>query len=153
MVKDGQEANGKSIMGLLTLVAAHGVTMTVVCEGDDADAAVAALAELVGDGLRRGGRSLMEQPDRGGRVARASRSASRTCSASRVEIHERRIAAEQVDAEIARFEKALFETDAQLARIQAADRRARGRRAAVPDPRGPPADAVATSTWSSGRGA
>ena len=39
--------------------------------------------------------------------------------ASRVEIHERRIAAEQVDAEIARFEKALFETDAQLARIQA----------------------------------
>jgi len=39
--------------------------------------------------------------------------------ASRVEIHERRIAAEQVDHEIVRFEKALFETDAQLARIQA----------------------------------
>ena len=41
-----------------------------------------------------------------------------------------------------RFEKALLETDAQLARIQAADRRARGRRAAVPHPRGAPADAV-----------
>ena len=54
VVKDGQEANGKSIMGLLTLVAAHGVTMTVVCEGDDADAAVTALAELVGTGFGEG---------------------------------------------------------------------------------------------------
>jgi phosphotransferase system enzyme I (PtsI) len=39
--------------------------------------------------------------------------------ASRVDIHERHIAAEQVDAEIRRFERALMETDAQLARIQA----------------------------------
>jgi len=39
--------------------------------------------------------------------------------ASRVEIHERRIAAEQVESELRRFEKALMETDAQLARIQA----------------------------------
>ena len=39
--------------------------------------------------------------------------------ASRVEIHERRIAAEQVEAELRRFESGLMETDAQLARIQA----------------------------------
>jgi phosphotransferase system enzyme I (PtsI) len=39
--------------------------------------------------------------------------------ASRVEIHERHIAAEQVDAELRRFECALHESDAQLARIQA----------------------------------
>ncbi len=38
--------------------------------------------------------------------------------ASRVEIHERRIAAAEVDAEIARFEQALRDTDDQLARIQ-----------------------------------
>jgi phosphotransferase system enzyme I (PtsI) len=38
---------------------------------------------------------------------------------SRVEIHERRIAVDQVEAEIRRFEQALGETDAQLARIQA----------------------------------
>ncbi|HEY4392872.1 MAG TPA: phosphoenolpyruvate--protein phosphotransferase [Polyangia bacterium] len=38
--------------------------------------------------------------------------------ASRVDIHERRIAAEQVDAEIARFERAIADTDEQLARIQ-----------------------------------
>ena len=38
--------------------------------------------------------------------------------ASRVDIHERRIAADQVEAEIARFEQALLDTDEQLARIQ-----------------------------------
>jgi phosphocarrier protein HPr len=54
VVKDDQEANGKSIMGLLTLVAAHGVTMTVVCDGDDADVAANALAELVGTGFGEG---------------------------------------------------------------------------------------------------
>jgi phosphocarrier protein HPr len=54
VVKDDQEANGKSIMGLLTLVAAHGVTMVVVCDGDDAAAAVAALGELVDGGFGEG---------------------------------------------------------------------------------------------------
>ncbi len=38
--------------------------------------------------------------------------------ASRVDIHERRIAASEVDAEIARFEQALRDTDEQLARVQ-----------------------------------
>jgi phosphocarrier protein len=54
VVKDDQEANGKSIMGLLTLVAAHGVSMTIVCAGDDAPAAVDALAALVGTGFGEG---------------------------------------------------------------------------------------------------
>jgi len=54
VVKDETEANGKSIMGLLTLVAAHGVTMRVVCEGDDAEAALKALVELVGSGFGEG---------------------------------------------------------------------------------------------------
>lgn len=54
VVKDGQEANGKSIMGLLTLVAAHGVVMNVICEGDDAEAAAAALGELVDGGFGEG---------------------------------------------------------------------------------------------------
>ncbi|HEX3905043.1 MAG TPA: HPr family phosphocarrier protein [Polyangia bacterium] len=54
VIKDGTEANGKSIMGLLTLVAAHGVTMKVVCEGDDAEVAVVALADLVESGFGEG---------------------------------------------------------------------------------------------------
>ena len=54
VLKDENEANGKSIMGLLTLVAAHGMSMTLVCEGDDAEAAVSALAELVDGGFGEG---------------------------------------------------------------------------------------------------
>jgi phosphocarrier protein HPr len=52
--KDGNEANGKSIMGLLTLVAAMGSSMTIVCEGADAEKAVAALATLVDEGFGEG---------------------------------------------------------------------------------------------------
>jgi phosphocarrier protein len=52
--KDANDANGKSIMGLLTLVAAVGSTMTITCEGDDADKAVAALAALVDEGFGEG---------------------------------------------------------------------------------------------------
>jgi phosphocarrier protein HPr len=54
VLKDGNDANGKSIMGLLTLVAAVGSTMTIVCEGDDAEKAVAALAGLVDEGFGEG---------------------------------------------------------------------------------------------------
>lgn len=45
--KDGQEVNGKSIMGVLMLVAAKGSWITVKCDGEDAQAAMAALAQLV----------------------------------------------------------------------------------------------------------
>lgn len=54
VIKDDTEANGKSIMGLLTLVAAHGVAIKLVCEGDDADRALAALVELIGTGFGEG---------------------------------------------------------------------------------------------------
>ena len=54
VIKDDTEANGKSIMGLLTLVAAHGVSLTLVCEGDDAERALAALVELIGSGFGEG---------------------------------------------------------------------------------------------------
>jgi phosphocarrier protein len=47
--KDGQSVNGKSIMGVLMLVAAKGTWITVRCQGEDADEASAALAALVKD--------------------------------------------------------------------------------------------------------
>ena len=47
--KDGQEVNGKSIMGVLMLVAAKGSFITVKCQGDDAEQALAALEALVKD--------------------------------------------------------------------------------------------------------
>ncbi len=45
--KDGVTVNGKSIMGLMMLAAAHGSTVVLVCDGPDAEAAATALEELV----------------------------------------------------------------------------------------------------------
>jgi len=49
LTKDGHEVNGKSIMGVLMLVASKGSTITIKAKGDRADEAVAALAQLVQD--------------------------------------------------------------------------------------------------------
>ena len=45
--KDGQKVNGKSIMGVLMLVAAKGSTVTVRSSGEDAQKAVDALGVLI----------------------------------------------------------------------------------------------------------
>ena len=47
--KDGQEVNGKSIMGVLLLAAAKGTFILVRATGPDADKALAALTTLVQD--------------------------------------------------------------------------------------------------------
>ena len=47
--KDGQEVNGKSIMGVLLLVAAKDSEIKIRCEGDDGPLCLQALAELVRD--------------------------------------------------------------------------------------------------------
>ncbi len=45
--KDGQEANGKSIMSLLLLSAEKGSKIKIKAEGPDAKEAVATLAEII----------------------------------------------------------------------------------------------------------
>lgn len=45
--KDGEEVDGKSIMGLMMLAAGHGSVITVIAEGDDAENAMAAIADLI----------------------------------------------------------------------------------------------------------
>jgi phosphocarrier protein len=45
--RDDLEVNGKSIMGVMMLAAEQGSTIRVRAEGADADAAIAALRELV----------------------------------------------------------------------------------------------------------
>jgi len=45
--KDGEEVDGKSIMGLMMLAAGHGSVITVTAEGGDADAALDAIEALV----------------------------------------------------------------------------------------------------------
>jgi phosphocarrier protein len=45
--KDGEEVDGKSIMGLMMLAAGHGSVIAVSADGADADAALDAIADLI----------------------------------------------------------------------------------------------------------
>src|SRR4051812_43871589 len=45
--KEGEEVNGKSIMGLMMLAAGKGSTLHLRCEGPDADRAADELQELI----------------------------------------------------------------------------------------------------------
>lgn len=49
VTKDGREVNGKSIMGVLTLVASKGTAITIRAEGRQADDVVEAIGKLVAD--------------------------------------------------------------------------------------------------------
>lgn len=51
VLKDGAQVNGKSIMGVLTLAAAKGTQIVVSCEGEDAQAAMEALAGVIENGF------------------------------------------------------------------------------------------------------
>jgi phosphocarrier protein len=46
--KDGEEIDGKSIMGLMMLAAGHGSVVTISAEGPDEAAAIEAIGELIG---------------------------------------------------------------------------------------------------------
>jgi phosphocarrier protein len=52
--KDGREVSGKSIMGVMMLAAARGSRIEVTAEGNDAEAALEALDELVRDRFGEG---------------------------------------------------------------------------------------------------
>ena len=47
--KDGYEINGKSIIGVMTLAAEQGSTLTLVFDGEDEEEAAEALVELFED--------------------------------------------------------------------------------------------------------
>lgn len=49
--KDSYEINGKSIIGVMTLAAEQGATLTLTFEGDDEDEAAEAIAELFDSGF------------------------------------------------------------------------------------------------------
>ena len=52
--KDGQDVNGKSIMGVLMLAAARGTSIDVRADGDDAQACVDAISALFERGFDEG---------------------------------------------------------------------------------------------------
>lgn len=47
VAKEGEEVNGKSIMGLMMLAAGQGSILRIRCEGPDADKAMEELEELI----------------------------------------------------------------------------------------------------------
>ena len=47
VAKEGEEVNGKSIMGLMMLAAGQGSKLRVRCEGPDAEEAIEELEELI----------------------------------------------------------------------------------------------------------
>jgi phosphocarrier protein HPr len=51
IARNGRRVNAKSIMGVLMLAAGQGSTVIVDAEGEDAEAALAALGELIGSGF------------------------------------------------------------------------------------------------------
>jgi phosphocarrier protein len=54
VTKDGHEVNGKSIMGVLMLVASKGTTVVVRAKGEKAQEAVDAIAKLIDDKFGEG---------------------------------------------------------------------------------------------------
>jgi phosphocarrier protein len=49
--KEGEEVNGKSIMGLMMLAAGQGSKLRIRCDGADADKALEELEELIKAGF------------------------------------------------------------------------------------------------------
>ncbi|HET9424902.1 MAG TPA: HPr family phosphocarrier protein [Gemmatimonadaceae bacterium] len=51
IIKDGLDVNAKSIMGVMMLAAECGSTVLLKADGDDAQAAVDAIAEVIANGF------------------------------------------------------------------------------------------------------
>jgi phosphocarrier protein len=54
LARNGRRVNAKSIMGVMMLAAGKGASLTVEAEGEDADAALAALRALIADRFGEG---------------------------------------------------------------------------------------------------
>jgi phosphocarrier protein len=52
--RNGRRVNAKSIMGVMMLAAGKGTLITIEADGDDADAALAALQKLIADKFDEG---------------------------------------------------------------------------------------------------
>ena len=53
--RDGEEADGKSILGILLLAAAQGTEIEIRCDGPDEEDAIDALAEMIENRFGEGG--------------------------------------------------------------------------------------------------
>ena len=54
LTRNGRRVNAKSIMGVMMLAAGKGASVTIEADGDDAEAALAALQKLIADKFDEG---------------------------------------------------------------------------------------------------
>lgn len=54
LARNGRRVNAKSIMGVMMLAAGKGARIEIDAEGEDAEAAIVALVELIGDKFGEG---------------------------------------------------------------------------------------------------
>jgi phosphocarrier protein len=54
LTRNGRRVNAKSIMGVMMLAAGKGAAITIDAEGEDADAALAAVLKLIADKFDEG---------------------------------------------------------------------------------------------------
>jgi len=54
IIQDGVEADGKSILGILSFAASKGTNITVLTDGEDADIALNTIEELIESGFGEG---------------------------------------------------------------------------------------------------
>ena len=54
LARNGRRVNAKSIMGVMMLAAGKGVSLVIEAQGEDADAAIAALQKLIADKFDEG---------------------------------------------------------------------------------------------------
>lgn len=54
IIKDGVEADGKSILGILSFAATKGTNITVLTDGEDADIALNTIEKLIESGFGEG---------------------------------------------------------------------------------------------------
>ena len=54
LARNGRRVNAKSIMGVMMLAAGKGASLVIEAQGEDADAAIAALQKLIADKFDEG---------------------------------------------------------------------------------------------------
>ena len=136
--KEGEEVNGKSIMGLMMLAAGQGSKLNIRCEGDDASKAMRELEELIKpastkidwEGFHASTIALLstEMSDEGAKAELRFQGVGVSPGIARGRTHVVRddiddvprygIELGQVSKEIARFEAALMQTRAQILEMQ-----------------------------------
>ena len=103
--RSGRRVNAKSIMGVMMLAAGQGTSVLIEAEGADAEQAIAALTKLIADKFGEGRMNfvLHGYPVSGGITV----GNAHLVSTARLEVAHYEVAPDAVEAEVARFDRAM----------------------------------------------